>query len=109
MNADGDEIDRLVRRAMGGDDRAIRWLQANADGSGDPIVLVVAGVLDQRPDRVEAAARSAVSSRGRQVAAIAAAHLRGEDDLVDGLARDHLVDHPDSVVVAWIVSRSNPT
>jgi hypothetical protein len=44
----------------------------------------------------------ATSSRDRQVAAIAGAHLRGERWRVDALAREHLVDHPDSVLVAWI-------
>jgi len=28
--------------------------------------------------------------------------VSGERELVDALARDHLVDHPDSVLVAWI-------
>ena len=39
--------------------------------------------------------------------AIATAHLRGERDLVDALARDHLVDHPDNVLVAWIAGASH--
>ena len=39
--------------------------------------------------------------------AIATAHLRGERELVDALARDHLVDHPDSVLVAWIADASH--
>ena len=39
---------------------------------------------------------------------IAAAHLRGERELVDALARDHLVDHPDNVLVAWIAGASHP-
>ena len=39
--------------------------------------------------------------------AIATAHLRGERDLVDALARDHLVDHPDNVLVAWIAAASH--
>jgi hypothetical protein len=30
--------------------------------------------------------------------------LNGNDDLVDALARDHLVDYPDSLIVAWIAS-----
>jgi hypothetical protein len=34
--------------------------------------------------------------------AIAGAHVRGEHALVDALAREHLVEHPDSVLVAWI-------
>ncbi len=36
--------------------------------------------------------------------AIARAHLDGERELVDALARDHLVDYPDSLIVAWIAS-----
>jgi hypothetical protein len=39
--------------------------------------------------------------------AIATAHLRGHRDLVDALARDHLVDHPDNVLVAWIAAASH--
>jgi hypothetical protein len=39
--------------------------------------------------------------------AIAAAHRRGEGELVDALARDHLVDHPDSVLAAWIAAASH--
>ena len=39
--------------------------------------------------------------------AIATAHRRGERELVDALARDHLVDHPDNVLVAWIADASH--
>ena len=49
----------------------------------------------------------AVKTRDRQLVAIATAHLRGERDLVDALARDHLVDHPDNVLVAWIAAASH--
>ena len=52
------------------------------------------------------AAAIAATTRDRQLVAIAAAHLRGEGDLVDALARDHLVDHPDNVLVAWIAGAS---
>jgi hypothetical protein len=38
---------------------------------------------------------------------IAGAHRRGERELVDALARDHLVDHPDNVLVAWIADASH--
>ena len=48
----------------------------------------------------------AATTRDRQLVVIATAHLRGERDLVDALARDHLVDHPDNVLVAWIAGRS---
>lgn len=52
------------------------------------------------------AAAVAVTTRERQLVAIAAAHLRGERELVDALARDHLVDHPDNVLVARIAAAS---
>ena len=51
----------------------------------------------------------AATTRDRQLVAIATAHLRGERDLVDALARDHLVDHPDNVLVAWIAGASHRT
>jgi hypothetical protein len=38
------------------------------------------------------------------VVAVARAHLDGNSQLVDALARDHLVDYPDSLIVAWIAS-----
>jgi hypothetical protein len=38
------------------------------------------------------------------VVEIARAHLDGNSELVDALARDHLVDFPDSLIVAWIAS-----
>ncbi len=52
------------------------------------------------------AAELAATTRDRQLVAIAAAHLRGDRDLVDALARDHLADHPDNVLVAWIAGAS---
>ena len=48
----------------------------------------------------------AATSRDRQLVAIAAAHLDGEHDRVDALARDHLVDHPHHVRVACIAGAS---
>jgi len=52
------------------------------------------------------AAAHAATTRDRQLVAIATAHRSGERELVDALARDHLVDHPDSVLVAWIAEAS---
>jgi hypothetical protein len=53
------------------------------------------------------AAAAATTTRDRQLVAIAAAHLRGERDVVDALARDHLVDFPDSVLAARIADISH--
>ena len=76
---------------------------ATARASDDPTLLVAAALSAPDADALLARARTlATSERDRQLIAIAAAHLRGERDVVDALARDHLVDHPDSVLAAWI-------
>lgn len=58
---------------------------------------------------LERAGHVATTTRDRQVVAIAAAFLDGHHDRVDALARDHLVDHPDSVLVARIAALSQET
>jgi hypothetical protein len=98
--------EEAVRRAMGGDVDAIAWLGQRAETTEDIDLLTMAALLDDRDDRLDRAAALAVSSRQRQVVAIARAHRRGERELVDALARDHLVDFPDSVLVAWIAAAS---
>ena len=75
--------------------------------SRDPAVLVAAAlVAPGRPDLLERAAAAATGIRDRQMVAVATAHLRGDDDRTLLLARDHLVDHPDSLLVAHIASLS---
>ena len=64
----------------------------------------MAALLEGRPERIGKALAFATTSRDRQMIAIAAAHLRGDHQLVDALARDHLADHPDSFMVAWIAA-----
>jgi hypothetical protein len=69
--------------------------------------LIAAALLASDGDAlVERAAEMATTTRERQLVAIAAAHLGERSDLVDALARDHLVDHPDDVLVAWIAGAS---
>lgn len=104
MSEAGDDIERAIRRAIGGDPSAISWIVAHADSSAEPMVIAMAALLERDPQRIDGAMAVATSSRDRQVVAIAAAHLRGDLQLVDALARDHLTDHPDSVMVAWIAS-----
>jgi len=50
------------------------------------------------------AADQASTTRDRQLVAIATAHLDGDDDRLDALVRDHLADHPDNVLAAWIAA-----
>ncbi|WP_028065762.1 hypothetical protein [Solirubrobacter soli] len=82
---------------------------AAARESRDPALLVAAALSAPDADALLARASAlATSERDRQLVAIAAAHLRGERDLVDALARDHLVDYPDSVLAAWIAHKEQP-
>lgn len=101
-------VDARIRSAIGGDAAAVAWVVAHADSLDEPLLLVMAALLERRPDRLDRldrldrASTLATTSRDRQVVAIARAHLQGQRDLVDAFVRDHLVDHPDSLIVAWI-------
>jgi hypothetical protein len=74
------------------------------DGSDEIAALVLVAVRARDPEGLDRVGKVAETSRDRQVVEIARAHLRGDAELVDALARDHLVDYPDSLVVAWIAS-----
>ena len=100
-----DVVALMIRQAIGGDPdgdlvdrRRGRHLATTRRSSS------MAAMLDGRVDRLDRAVAVATSRRDRQVVAIARARLVDDDDLVDALARDHLVDHPDSLIVAWIAS-----
>lgn len=102
-----DHVDDTIRRAIGGDREAVAWIVATVDTSNVAVVIVMAALLERDTDRLDRARTVAVTSRDRQVVEIARAHLDGRNELVDVLARDHLVDHPDSLIVAWIAADSD--
>jgi hypothetical protein len=100
--------EQLIHQLVVGDAAAIAAIVEASRTSDDPTILVAAALF--APDGAGLMARAggiAATTRDRQLVAIATAHLRGERDLVGALARDHLVDHPDNVLVAWIASASN--
>jgi hypothetical protein len=104
------DLDQLLHRLAGGDPAAAVSLADAARSSDDPTVLVAAALVTSGgAELVERARHIARSPRDRQLVAIADAHLRGDDDLVDALAREHLVDHPDSVLVARIAAANKQT
>jgi hypothetical protein len=75
--------------------------------SRDPAVLVAAALIAADwPQLLDRATAAAAGTRDRQLVAIAAAYLRGDDDRTQLLARDHLADHPDAVLVAHIAALS---
>jgi hypothetical protein len=97
----------LIHRLAVGDATAVAAIVDASRTSDDAMVLVAAALFAADGDRLLARAEGvAATTRDRHLVAIAGAHLRGERDLVDALARDHLVDHPDSVLVAWIAGAS---
>jgi len=102
--------EQLLRDLAVGDSAAIAAIVAESATSDDPLILVAAAQF--APDAqglLARAGRAATTTRDRQLVAIATAHLRGQRELVDALARDHLVDHPDNVLVAWIAGASHRT
>jgi len=64
--------------------------------------LVVVAVRSGRLDVLDTAA--AVTVRQRQLVALARLHLAGDDERFDALVRDHLSEHPDHVVAAWLAA-----
>jgi hypothetical protein len=95
--------EQLLHQLAVGDAAAISAIVEASQRSDDPTILVAAALFASDGDQLMARARStATTTRERQLVAIASAHLEGDADLVDALARDHLVDHPDNVLVAWI-------
>jgi hypothetical protein len=99
-------VDLTIRQAIGGDGDAIARIRRRALSTDDARVIVMAALLDDDLPCLVSAGVLAVNSRDRQIVEIARAHLAGQSELVDALARDHLVDHPDSLIVAWIASNA---
>ncbi len=102
--------DNLIHQLAVGDAVAVARIIDQAWVSDDVTTLISAALFAPDPtDLVQHAAAVATTTRDRQVVAIAAAHVAGNSDLVDALARDHLTDHPTSVLVAWITANTAPT
>jgi hypothetical protein len=103
------ESENVLHRLAVGDDAAIAEIVERARDSDDVTTVVSAALFTpaHSNDLMARAAALAFSTRDRQLVVIATAHLQGNADRVEDLARDHLADHPDSVLVAWITSTSN--
>ena len=107
------DADLLIGQLTSGQATATADVLAQARTSQEPILLVAAALFDHAalraaPDLMARAASCATSTRDRQLVAIATAHLAGYSDRVDALAREHLSDFPDSVLVSWIAANPRP-
>ena len=100
------DIEVLLRRLIGGDDTASAEILDRAQRDNAPRLLVAAALVADQPKPYLTRARSsAVETRDRQLVALATAHLNDNAELLDALVRDHLSDHPDSVLAAWIAAQ----
>jgi hypothetical protein len=102
------DTERLVLRLVAGDAAAIDALVDRAATSDDPVVLVAAAlVVPSWRALLERAATAAGTARDRQLVAIATAHLAGDGPRTLLLARDHLADHPGSLLAAHIAAQAS--
>ena len=107
MPADPENV--IHHLAVGGA-AAVDEIVERAKTSDDVTTLVAAALFAPDPtDLLHRAGTVAKTTRDRQLVAIAIAHVAGDADRVDALARDHLTDHPTSVLVAWISANPYPT
>ena len=104
---DATSSDQLIRRFIAGDATAIGTLVEHAATSDDPAVLTAAALVvpSWRPLLARAAAAARIT-RDRQLVAIATAYLSGDAARALLLARDHLAEHPNSLLVAHIAAAS---
>jgi hypothetical protein len=97
--------ERLIRGLVAGDAGAVDALVERARTSDEPVVLAAAALaVPSRPELLRRAGAAARCTRDRQVVAVVAAHLAGHADRALLLARDHLADHPDSVLVSHVAA-----
>ena len=84
-----------------------RSAERASGAAADLSVLVVAALLAAATDDLLAdALQLATATADRQMVAIAAAYVAGAQDRVEALAGDHLLDHPSTPVLAWIVAHN---
>jgi len=103
------EPENVIHELAVGDPAAVAAIVERARASTDVTTLISAALFT--PDSTDLLRRASVvarTTRDRQIVAIAVAHTAGDAELVDALARDHLTDHPTSVLVAWISAHPHP-
>ncbi|MCU1689662.1 MAG: hypothetical protein JWN20_1590 [Jatrophihabitantaceae bacterium] len=100
--------DSLLRRLIGDDPSAPAAVAARARTAIWPPLLVAAALLAADAELLAKAGEYAATTRDRQLVVLAAAYLRGNAELLDALVRDHLSEHPDNLLAAWIAGRPLP-
>ena len=104
-----DDGDDLVHQLMSGDPAAAAAILTSATTSSEPLVLTAAALLEPADaDLLRRAAAAARRPRGPPVGALAAAPHARDRARRTARAREHLLDHPDSVIAAWIAAGAHP-
>jgi Domain of unknown function (DUF4386) len=98
----------LLHRLVGGDPGAASQILALAPTTTSASVLVAAAMLTRDGGHLTRAADLAAGTRERQLVVLAETHLEGNTSLLDVLVRDHLADHPDHLLAAWIAGQRVP-
>jgi hypothetical protein len=107
------DFEVLLRRLIGGDATAPGEILQRASTNASAGLLVAAALVTEQPAEAAGflarATKHAATTRDRQLVAIATAHLDDDAALLDALVRDHLSDHPDNILAAWIASERTHT
>jgi hypothetical protein len=102
-----DDNSSLLRLIGGHPDAPSDILDLALDSTSTPLLVAAAIVAGDR-ELLARAGHHATTTRDRQMVALAHAHLHGDATLLDALVRDHLSEHPDNLLAAWIASRAMP-
>jgi hypothetical protein len=95
----------LVHRFVTGDPTAAAELAVEARTSTDTALLVAAALAAPDGDALlERAGQVARTADDRRLVAVAVEFLHGVADRARLLARDHLVDRPDSALAAYVAA-----
>ena len=103
-----DDSASLLDRLLSDHPGALAEVLDRANGSTSTPLLVAAALLAQDSELLTRATRYATTTRDRQLVALGEAHLSGNADLLEVLVRDHLFEHPDNLLAAWIAERAMP-
>jgi hypothetical protein len=103
-----DTTDTILLRLIGGDPAAPDEVVHLAATSVSAPLLVVAALVTGDPDLLARATDHAETARDRQLVALADARLGGDEQRLDALVRDHLADHPDHLLAAWLAGDHLP-
>jgi hypothetical protein len=103
--ADAALIVSVIARLVGGDPLAPVLIRAAAEGHPRSFAALSAlAIIDGDPDGVRRAQRLARTRRERQHGAVIEEYLTGASDRARLLAREHLAEFPDDIVISWLVS-----